>query len=221
MTAIAGSSQSCPRLSTCYVTYIIAHPEATGKAVLVNTAEGLDAVFLNKIDPVGTIRRNNWHQNAALVGTTSATVATLLVPEAAAGKLRVAEVGELAPAAEGASVVTSSASRELVPVATKSLGEWGETRLAQFLGGRGVKPSSPFSTPFGKRYPDQLLDGISYESKAGLNVKLTSSIQTQINKDAFLINKGIIKGAEWHFWRGATPEVLQALQTVGIKGVVH
>jgi hypothetical protein len=114
-----------------------------------------------------------------------------------------------------------AASTDLVPVATKTLGEWGETRLSSFLGGQGVKPTSPFKTPFGPRYPDRLLDGISHESKAGLNVKLTSSIKRQIAKDTYLINKGFIDGAEWHFWRGAQPELIQALQKAGIKPVVH
>jgi hypothetical protein len=114
-----------------------------------------------------------------------------------------------------------AASTDLVPVATKTLGEWGETRLSSFLGGQGLKPTKPFLTPAGPRYADRLLDGISYEAKAGLNVKLTSSIEKQITKDAWLINAGRIKGAEWHFWRGAQPELIQALQNAGIKPVVH
>jgi hypothetical protein len=63
--------------------------------------------------------------------------------------------------------------------------------------------------------------GISHESTAGLNVKLTSNIEKQIAKDSYLINAGRIKGAEWHFWRGAQPELIQALQKAGIKAVVH
>jgi LysM domain len=124
-----------------------------------------------------------------------------------------------AGAAESATV--RAASTDLVPVASKTLGEWGETRLGSFLGGQGIKPSSPFKTPLGNRYPDRLVDGISYESKAGLNVKLTSSIERQIAKDAYLINAGRIKGAEWHFWRGAQPELVQALKNAGITPVVH
>ncbi len=122
-------------------------------------------------------------------------------------------------AAEEIAVSAPSTSRELVPVATASLGEWGETRLSSFLGGQGVKPKSPFSTPYGKRYPDRLLNGISYESKAGLNVGLTSNFE--IAKDPYLINAGRIKGAEWHFWRGAQPELIQALQNAAIKAVIH
>ncbi|MGC1469364.1 MAG: hypothetical protein WA793_08280, partial [Sphingorhabdus sp.] len=117
--------------------------------------------------------------------------------------------------------VARAASTDLVPVASKTLGDWGETRLSSFLLGQGVKPKNPFKTPLGSRFPDRLVDGISYESKAGLNVKLTSSIEKQIAKDAWLIKAGRIDGAEWHFWRGAQPELIQALQNAGIKAVVH
>lgn len=52
-----------------------------------------------------------------------------------------------AGAAESGDVAGASGSGELVPLASKTLGEWGETRLSNFLGGQGVKPSSPFKTP--------------------------------------------------------------------------
>jgi hypothetical protein len=54
-----------------------------------------------------------------------------------------------------------------------------------------------------------------------LNVKLTARIEKQIAKDVWLIENDVIKGAEWHFWRGAQPEVIRALQKAGIKSVVH
>lgn len=115
----------------------------------------------------------------------------------------------------------ASGSRDLIPRGAKSLGEWGEARLSNFLGGQGAKPNIPFKTPLGPRLPDRLLDGIAYESKAGLNVKLTSNIQRQIDKDAYLVRNGDIRSAEWHFWRGAQPELIQTLQEAGIIAVVH
>jgi hypothetical protein len=117
--------------------------------------------------------------------------------------------------------IAPAASRELVPLATTSLGEWGEVRLAKYLGGLGVKPGGAFKTPLGPRYADRVLDGISYEAKAGFNVKLTSSIEKQIAKDAWLIKAGRIDGAEWHFFRGAEGGLIQALKKAGIKAVVH
>jgi hypothetical protein len=137
---------------------------------------------------------------------------------ASEGLVDEAHVAELV-AAESATA--RAASTDLVPLATKTLGEWGETRLSSFLGGQGVKPAKPFLTPTGARYADRLLDGISYESKAGLNVKLTSTIERQIAKDAWLIKNGRVDSAEWHFWRGADPKLIQALQNAGIKPVVH
>ena len=115
----------------------------------------------------------------------------------------------------------ASESRALVPVGAKPLGEWGETRLANFLDGQGLKPNKPFITPLGPRYPDRLLNGVSYESKAGLNVGLTPSMEGQIAKDAYLIENNVVKGVEWHFWRGAKPELVEALQKNGIKVVIH
>jgi hypothetical protein len=51
----------------------------------------------------------------------------------------------------------------------------------------------------GRRYVDRLINGVAHESKAGVNVKLTNDIWTQILKDKELINKGLIEGAHWHF----------------------
>jgi hypothetical protein len=84
-----------------------------------------------------------------------------------------------------------------------------------------VKPTKSFKTPDGSRYPDYLVDRIAYESKAGLNVKLTPTIERQIAKDAYLIADGVLEGVEWHFWRGVQPELKKALQDAGIEVVVH
>jgi hypothetical protein len=89
------------------------------------------------------------------------------------------------------------------------------------LGGAGSKPLSPFPTSMGNRYVDRLHNGIAHESKAGINVKLTTSIRRQMLKDKELIDEGWIKGAHWHFWQGATQEVLDALNSLGLKYTVH
>jgi hypothetical protein len=109
----------------------------------------------------------------------------------------------------------------LVPKAPVKLGEWGETRLRQLFGGRGAKPKSPFKTKDGPRYVDWLVDGIAHESKAGLNVALTSKIRKQVLKDAELIANREIEGAHWHFWQGAQQELLDFLTSVGINYTVH
>jgi RHS repeat-associated protein len=110
---------------------------------------------------------------------------------------------------------------ELVPASSKGLGDWGEARLSNLFGGKGIKPKSPFDTSFGKRYVDRLVDGVAYESKAGYNVKLTSTIKDQIAKDAELVRTNVVKRSEWHFWNGAQRSVLDALKGAGIKAVVH
>jgi RHS repeat-associated protein len=110
---------------------------------------------------------------------------------------------------------------ELVPASTKGLGDWGEARLRNLLGGGGFKPKNAFDTSLGKRYVDRLVDGVAYESKAGYNVKLTSTIRDQIAKDVELVKRGAFERAEWHFWNGAQKSVLDALKDAGIKAVVH
>jgi len=66
-----------------------------------------------------------------------------------------------------------------------------------------------------------LINGVAHEAKAGLNVKLTSKIRTQIMKDAELINTGKIKGAVWHFFQGADISVLNFLKEKGIPFIIH
>ena len=73
----------------------------------------------------------------------------------------------------------------------------------------------------GTRYVDRLINGVAHESKAGVNVKLTNSIWTQILKDKELIDKGWIESAHWLFWQGATKELLETLTANGIKFTVH
>ena len=109
----------------------------------------------------------------------------------------------------------------LVPKATAPLGEWGEARLAQVLEGSGFKPSKPFVTSLGRRFVDRLVNGVAHEAKAGLNVSLTSSIRTQVLKDAELIETGTLEGAQWHFFQGAEPELLEFLEQNGIGYTLH
>jgi hypothetical protein len=46
--------------------------------------------------------------------------------------------------------------RALVPKAISTLGQWGEARLAQILGGRGYKPAKAFKTSLGPRFVDRV-----------------------------------------------------------------
>jgi hypothetical protein len=114
-----------------------------------------------------------------------------------------------------------STSTGLVPVAPVKLGEWGESRLSIVLGGRGFKPKSPYRTSLGKRYIDRLLDDVAHEAKAGIDVGLNSPTRAQALKDAELIAKTRIAGAHWHFFRGAKPELLEFLSSLGIDYTVH
>jgi hypothetical protein len=116
--------------------------------------------------------------------------------------------------------IASEATTALIPKAATSLGRWGEARLGSLLGGV-AKNAKPLGTSIGKRVNDFIVDGIAYEAKAGVNVGLTSSIRTQILKDAELIATKQISGAEWHFYQGVQQEVLDFLASNRIKAVVH
>jgi len=118
-------------------------------------------------------------------------------------------------------VVVHNVKGGLVPTGAKRLGKWGEDRLEVLLGGAGIKPDNPFLTSMGRRYVDRLINGVAHESKAGVNVKLTNDIWTQILKDKELIDKGWINGAHWPFWQGASKELLETLTANGIKYTVH
>jgi hypothetical protein len=121
----------------------------------------------------------------------------------------------------GGIVAPVSGARGLVPTGAKRLGQWGEDRLEVLLGGAGTKPAKAFMTSDGPRYIDRLLNGIAHESKAGIDVKLTNSVWRQILKDKELIEKAAIEGAHWHFWQGATKELLETLTANGIRFTVH
>ena len=125
--------------------------------------------------------------------------------------------GEVAGLVRGA----ASLSTALVPVGTRSLGRWGEARLAQVLGNAGFKPNGAFSTSLGKRFIDRLVNGVAHEAKGGLNVKLTSALERQMMKDAELVATGQVRAAHWHFFRGVKQEVLDKLKEYGIKYTVH
>ena len=116
---------------------------------------------------------------------------------------------------------TAATGGALVPKSTASLGRWGETRLLEAVGGRGVKPPKPFMTSLGARYVDRLVDGVAHEVKAGANVRLTSDLYTQVLKNVELVQKGRIAGAHWHFFQGVRQEVLELLSSYGIAYTVH
>lgn len=111
--------------------------------------------------------------------------------------------------------------RALVPKAPAKLGEWGEQRLAAELNFQGYKPSQALKTRLGNRYVDRLHDGIAHEAKAGINVKLTSSIEMQVLKDVELIARERVRGARWHFFQGADDELLKFLRDHGIDYKVY
>jgi RHS repeat-associated protein len=120
-----------------------------------------------------------------------------------------------------ADAVRAKRTTALVPKSSHGLGVWGEARLGQVLGFRGYKPRRPFKTSDGPRYTDRLVGGVAHEAKAGLNVRLTSRIRRQILKDVELIETGQIRGAHWHFFRGADPDLLRFLARHGIRYTVH
>lgn len=104
-----------------------------------------------------------------------------------------------------------------------STGKVGE----DFLKSLGGKPQQYFRTDFGGRRVDQLINGVAHESKVGYTT-LTKNVQTQISKDAFLIQSGQIDGATWHFFKspvtgkgGASQPLINELNKNKINYIVH
>lgn len=77
------------------------------------------------------------------------------------------------------------------------------------------------------RYPDAVVNRVGKEAKTGY-VRNTARIKKQIEKDAKLVMKGDLAGAEWHFFPsgrsdsiGADKTVLDLLDRNGIPYVFH
>lgn len=73
---------------------------------------------------------------------------------------------------------------------------------------------------------DVVAAGIAHESKVGY--KTLGEVEKQIRSDAYLIQKGVVAGAHWHFFAsgqtdklGASPEVFALLNELGIKYTIH
>ncbi|HEU4730906.1 MAG TPA: SpvB/TcaC N-terminal domain-containing protein [Kofleriaceae bacterium] len=129
----------------------------------------------------------------------------------------VKEGGEVAETAVAKGVKAEGASR------IGATGQVGEQALRQLGGESQVF----FRTSLGRRFVDQLVNGIAHESKVGYTT-LTPSVAKQIAKDAELMATGQIKGATWHFFEspvtklgGPSGPLRQALEAAGIGIVVH
>ncbi len=109
----------------------------------------------------------------------------------------------------------------IVPKSPVELGKWGEARLAHDLGNQGFKPKTGYNTSLGKRFIDRLVNGTAHEAKAGIDAGLTSTIRTQVLKDAELIATNKVRRVVWHFYQGANQELLDFLAQNGIEYVVH
>ena len=69
--------------------------------------------------------------------------------------------------------------------------------------------------------------GVIYEVKYGY-ASLSHFIQSEIERDVFLMSSGQVKAVEWHFFvsqvtgnGGASSPLLKALANAGIKVVFH
>jgi hypothetical protein len=78
-----------------------------------------------------------------------------------------------------------------------------------------------------RRKFDVVVDGVAHESKVSYTY-LSPQIEMQIRSDAWLIKKGEIEGAHWHFFAstygdklGADKKVLDLLDEVGIPYTIH
>jgi RHS repeat-associated protein len=108
--------------------------------------------------------------------------------------------------------------------ANRAAGQVGERFLADTYGG-GQQVSR--MTSVGRRFIDNLSNGVAQESKVG-RTGLTARVVTQINKDRELLDTpgNGIDSVEWHFFPsstgvGPTPQLQEALLAQGIDIVRH
>ena len=118
----------------------------------------------------------------------------------------------------------SSSAKVTNAAKATQVGIIGEIRLAELVGG---KPNVKFDTSLGRRFVEQLSNRIAYESKVGY-VAYSSKTILQIQKDAELINKGLVNGATWYFFRspntgkiGADQRILDLLTKYNIEYIIH
>jgi len=96
-----------------------------------------------------------------------------------------------------------------------------------FLRAMGGQPQAYFPTTLGKRYIDQLINGIAHESKVGVT-SLSKIVEQQVMKDMELLQTREIRGAVWHFFRspvtgmvGPSGPLKEALENAGIRHIIH
>lgn len=136
-------------------------------------------------------------------------------PEIAAGKDLLVAGGEQA---------LSHAPEIAQVTANRAAGQVGERFLADTYGSE--QPVSRL-TSSGRRFIDNLSNGVAQESKVG-RAGLTSRIVSQINKDRELLDTpgNGIDSVEWHFFPsstgvGPTAQLEEVLLAQGIDVVVH
>jgi RHS repeat-associated protein len=77
----------------------------------------------------------------------------------------------------------------------QQVGQYGQQWLQDNLA--AGKPNAYFDTPFGARFVDYL-NSAANEVKVGYQ-SLTTFIQSQINKDSYLLNSGTVPQVNWYF----------------------
>jgi len=138
---------------------------------------------------------------------------------AAGGALVGAGLGWAAGYVAGA--LGTEAAATTTALSTKALGEQGQKWLERVVG-PGGQAQVGMRTEQGRRVIDYLKDGVAHESKNEF-VKLTKSFMDQAVKDALLMRDSSsgVNEVVWHFWKGASKEVLDFLAEQGIKWIVY
>jgi RHS repeat-associated protein len=116
--------------------------------------------------------------------------------------------------------LTAESADAVVNYSSKQLGDMGEIALREIYGGA----AQSFDTPLGKRFVDNVSDGVAYESKVGYK-SADDFTSKQFAKDLYLLDQGLVDEVVWTFFKspktgkvGASGPLLEMFKTAQSQG---
>ena len=198
----------------------VAYVDTTGNFVITTTFLVVAGAIL-----FGTIGGLFGNDLANQVGATGWEKVGYIAGLAAVGATAGALLGWTVAAASGLVTACSGALGGTIYATWQQ----AEQTLRDLIGSVTAYADRVFSTPYGERIVDAYnrANGLIAEAKYGY-VSLTQFVQQQITKDAYLLNQGLVKHVEWHFYvsaatgeGGPSKQLLEELLRQGFTVIFH